>query len=405
MNWIYDTDTKKPIKSWCQEVEHDAMEQAKNLANHSQVFRHVALMPDCHVGYGMPIGGVIASEGAVIPNAVGVDIGCGMGAIETDLPAEKINGKKEIRAVLDAIKKQVPAGEGNARRLPVAWDGFERYRDNLKGPLPAWYSERGHDLDTRNLGTLGGGNHFIELQRSESGMLWLMLHSGSRNLGHRVASHYHKLAQSLNDKHKVDLSARDLAFLKVDGEGSDYIRDMNFALEYAAENRRIMMEAFKSAVTAVLGSVDFVREINIHHNYAGLETHFGRKVWVHRKGATSARAKEIGIIPGSMGTSSYIVEGLGNPESFMSCSHGAGRVLGRKEACRRLTVEKCDRAMEGIVFDRWRPYGGRKKKKSEKLLDLSESPLAYKNIDTVIEAELDLIIPLVKLAPLGVMKG
>ncbi len=180
---------------------------------------------------------------------------------------------------------------------------------------------------------------------------------------------------------------------------------MNFALAYAAENRRIMMEAFKHAVCAVLGSVNFVREVNIHHNYAGEEKHFGRNVWVHRKGATSAREGEIGIIPGSMGTSSYIVEGLGNPESFMSCSHGAGRVLGRKEACRRLTVEKCDRAMEGIVFDRWRPYGGRKKKKSEKLLDLSESPLAYKNIDAVIEAELDLITPLVKLSPLGVMKG
>lgn len=236
-------------------------------------------------------------------------------------------------------------------------------------------------------------------------MVWLMLHSGSRNLGHRVASHYHKMAMNLNEKWRAKIPDKNLAFLPSEEEGRAYIRDMNFALEYAAENRRIMMEVFKEAVVEVLGEVNFLQEINIHHNYASRENHFGRDVWVHRKGATAARRNQKGIIPGSMGTASYIVEGLGNPESFMSCSHGAGRILGRAEACRTLTVEECDRAMKGVVYDRWHRYKGRRNDAGKKMLDLSESPLAYKDIDTVIESELDLIKPLVKLQPLGVVKG
>jgi len=405
MKWVYNEDVLKPIKSWCGEVDEGAMDQAKNLANHPEVFHHVALMPDCHVGYGMPIGGVIASEKAVIPNAVGVDIGCGMGAIETDFPASNLEGKKQIRTVMDYIKTQVPVGEGHARKNPAQWDGFEEYLDNLSGPLPGWYTEKGHNLDRRNLGTLGGGNHFIELQASDTGMLWLMLHSGSRNLGHRVASHYHSMAMNLNEKWKSNIPDKNLAFLPSEDEGSDYIRDMNFALAYAAENRRIMMEAFKEAVTEIIGSINFLQEINIHHNYAGRENHFGKNVWVHRKGATAAGEKQKGIIPGSMGTASYIVEGLGNPESFKSCSHGAGRILGRADACRTLTVDECNRAMDGIVFDRWHRYKGRRKGQGGKMLDLSEAPLAYKDIDEVIESELDLIKPLVKLRPLGVVKG
>ena len=404
MKWILEENLQRPIKSWCQDVEHDALQQAVNLANHPHLFRHVALMPDCHLGYGMPIGGVIASEKVVIPNAVGVDIGCGMGAIETDFPADKLQGKKQIRSLMDRIKARVPVGEGHARKLPLSWEGFARHRYSLTGPVPGWYGEKEHDLDARNLGTLGGGNHFIELQKSDTGMVWLMLHSGSRNLGHRVASFYHKLALSLNERERAILPDKNLAFLWIEKEGRDYIRDMNHALDYAAENRRIMMEVFKEAVTEVLGAVNFLQEINIHHNYAGRETHFGREVWVHRKGATSAHSGEKGIIPGSMGSASYIVEGLGNPESFCSCSHGAGRVLGRAEACRRLSVDECDRAMEGVVFDRWQPWHGRGKKKGG-MLDLSEAPLAYKDIDSVIDAEDDLVKPLVRLRPLGVVKG
>ncbi len=404
MKWEYTENLEKPVKSWCEFVEDGAMKQACNLANHPSVFRHVALMPDCHQGYGMPIGGVIACTDSVIPNAVGVDIGCGMCAVETDLHVEQIKDRQLIRSLMQLVKQRVPVGEGNAHRGEQHWNGFSRHLDSIKGNIPAWYSAKRENLDKRNLGTLGGGNHFIELQSSEEGIIWLMLHSGSRNLGYRIADHYHKLALRLNDKWKITLPDRDLAFLHDDEDGKDYLRDMNFALAYAAENRKRMMKVFKESVGDVFAHVNFLQEINIHHNYASRENHFGRDVWVHRKGATSAHKNEKGIIPGSMGTSSYIVEGLGNPESFMSCSHGAGRVMGRNEACRRLSVDECNRAMDGIVFDRWSRYHGRKKT-MDKLYDLSEAPGAYKNIDEVIEAQLDLIKPLVKLHPLGVVKG
>jgi len=181
---------------------------------------------------------------------------------------------------------------------------------------------------------------------------------------------------------------------------------MNFALRYALENRHRMMRSFKQALTDAAGKVEFKQEVNIHHNYAACEEHFGRRVWVHRKGATSAREGEIGIIPGSMGTSSYIVRGLGNPDSFMSCSHGAGRRMGRNEACRSLSVDDCDKAMAGIAFDRWSKFRSKWKKGGDKgLLDLGEAPLAYKDIDEVIKAELDLVEPVVKLSPLAVAKG
>jgi tRNA-splicing ligase RtcB (3'-phosphate/5'-hydroxy nucleic acid ligase) len=405
MKWVYNKDTKIPIKSWCENVDENAMEQAKNLANHPVVYRHVALMPDCHVGYGMPIGGVIACENAVIPNAVGVDIGCGMGAVETDYPASKIKKIKKIRKLLDIVKTNVPAGEGHYHKAKQEWEGFEEFLDSIEGELPPWYNKNGWNLDAKNLGTLGGGNHFIELQKSESGNIWLMLHSGSRNLGYRIANYYQNLASTLNKKWHSAIPSKHLAFLNTNDEGRDYIRDMNFALKYAKESRFRMMEMFKDAVFDVLGELNFLQEINIHHNYANIENHFGRNLWIHRKGATSAKAGEKGIIPGSMGTSSYIVEGLGNVESFKSCSHGAGRVLGRKDACHKLNIEKCDKAMEGIVFDRWNKIKGRGKGKKEKLMDLSEAPFAYKNIDEVIEAELDLIKPIVKLQPLGVVKG
>jgi tRNA-splicing ligase RtcB len=404
MKWIKDIKDGIPVKSWCQEIETGALEQAENLSKHPATYKHVALMPDCHVGYGMPIGGVIACENAVIPNAVGVDIGCGMVAVETNCPAERLSDMKDRRAILDSVKEMVPAGEGHAHKTEQDWDGFEMYLDGRP--------ERGGcdwpaKLDRKNLGTLGGGNHFIELQSSEDGILWLMIHSGSRNLGHKIATYYHKKAQKLNDEWHSKLPSKDLAFLPADSSlGKDYICDMNFALDYALENRRRMMSCFKEAVADFLKDVEFIREVNIHHNYAALENHFGKNVWIHRKGATSAKEGELGIIPGSMGASSYIVKGLGNPESFMSCSHGAGRKMGRGEASRRLSMEDCDKAMEGIVFDRWSKFSGKwKKKKDKNLFDLSEAPLAYKDIEDVIESELDLIEPLVKLQPLGVVKG
>jgi tRNA-splicing ligase RtcB len=401
MEWIKDEDNfKVPVKSWCKDIEEGAMAQAADLARHPLVFRHVALMPDCHQGYGMPIGGVIACTNAVIPNAVGVDIGCGMGAVRTSIDVSDTT-KEQLRDVVKRIKETVPCGEGRAHKKAQNLDGFDEdinsYNDRK------WFSDHVRDLACRNLGTLGGGNHFIEIQAGDDNQVWLMIHSGSRHLGNVIARFYNGRALELNRKWQSNIPNKDLAFLPVNTqEGQDYIKDMNFALDYAKENRRIIMERFIAAFQSVYEAAEFGNQVNIHHNYAALESHFGKDVWIHRKGATSAKLDETGIIPGSMGTPSYIVKGLGNIESFMSCSHGAGRVMGRMQATRTLTPEECDTAMDGIVYDRWSKV---RRGKTKGMYDLSEAPQAYKNIDAVIEAEQDLIEPVVKLRPLGVVKG
>ena len=406
-----------PVKSWCENCEEGAVKQAENLAKHPVVFGHVALMPDAHQGYGMPIGGVIATDNAVIPAAVGVDIGCGMIATETDIPAERFADMSFRRAFQEKLKECIPVGEGVSHREKQSWEGFEEYADNNGARSNLWPSK----LDRMNLGTLGGGNHFIELQKTtpldgthdgahgvrplpDGSRIWLMIHSGSRNLGKRIEEHYHKIANRLCTRFRVPLADPNLAFLPIEEQdGHNYFTDMLFALRYAKENRRRMMEAMKETVAEFVPEVDFLRTIDIHHNYAACEEHFGKKVFVHRKGATSAKMDEIGIIPGSMGTASYIVRGLGNPGSFMSCSHGAGRRMSRIAASTTLTVEECDRAMNGIVCERWHKYRGFGKAKGR--LDLSEAPQAYKDIESVIDSERDLVEPLVRLVPLASLKG
>ena len=401
MEWIKDEGNYHvPVKSWCKDLEDGAMAQAADLARHPVVFRHVALMPDCHQGYGMPIGGVIACKDAVIPNAVGVDIGCGMGAVRTSVPASETT-REQLREIVNRIKEKVPCGEGRAHKKAQTPDGFDELIDSYSDRK--WFSGHVRDLACRNLGTLGGGNHFIEIQAGDDGRVWLMIHSGSRHLGNVIARFYNDRAVELNRKWHSNIPNKDLAFLPVNTrEGQDYIKDMNFALDYAGENRRIIMENFMAAFRCVYEGAEFGHPVNIHHNYAALESHFDKKVWVHRKGATSAKPDETGIIPGSMGTSSYIVKGLGNIESFMSCSHGAGRVMGRMQATRTLTPEACDRAMNGIVYDRWNKV---RRGKTKGMYDLSEAPQAYKDIDEVIAAEQDLIEPIVRLRPLAVVKG
>ena len=399
-----------PVKSWCENCEEGAVKQAANLAKHPVVFHHVALMPDAHQGYGMPIGGVIATDSAVIPAAVGVDIGCGMIATETDIPAERFADMAFRRAFQEKLKERITVGEGVSHRETQNWEGFEEYTANNGMRSNLWPSK----LDRMNLGTLGGGNHFIELQKSTSldgngdpdggSKVWLMIHSGSRNLGKRIEEHYHKITNRLCTRFRVPLADPDLAFLPIEeADGHYYFTDMLFALRYAKENRRRMMEAMKETVAEFVPEVNFLRTIDIHHNYAACEEHFGKKVFVHRKGATSAKLDEIGIIPGSMGTASYIVRGLGNPDSFMSCSHGAGRRMSRIAASTTLTVEECDQAMDGIVCERWHKYKGYGKAKGR--LDLSEAPQAYKDIESVIDAERDLIEPLVRLVPMASLKG
>ncbi len=405
MEWIKKEDKYRvPIKSWCKDMEEIAMGQAEDLAMHPCVFKHVAIMPDCHPGYGMPIGGVIACKDAVIPNAVGVDIGCGMGAVKTDIPVSEVLDKSLLREITGRIKELIPHGEGMSHKKEQVWRGMGRKIEEFS--KRGWFSEHVRTLAKKNLGSLGGGNHFIEIQAGDDDLVWLMIHSGSRHIGNKIAQFYHRAALNFVEKWNLQIPVKDLAFLPVDStDGQDYIEDMNFALLYAEENRRRIMSNFIKTFSSVFTKACSEKPVNIHHNYAAIESHFGENLWIHRKGATSAKKGEIGIIPGSMGTPSYIVEGLGNPDSFTSCSHGAGRVLGRKQASRVLTMEECDLAMDGIVYDRWSKYKGWKRKKKKAVFDFGEAPQAYKNIDDVINAELDLIKPIVKLRPLGVVKG
>lgn len=399
MKWENTTATK-PVKSWCENLEEGALQQALDLANHPCLFSHVALMPDAHQGYGMPIGGVIALDRAIIPNAVGVDIGCGMRAVKTTCKVSDFEDMRIRREWHDKVRKLIPCGEGNAHQKEQEWDGFDENHDVVLTPL-----------DLRNLGTLGGGNHFLEMQKDEDGNIWMMVHSGSRNLGKRICDEYNNIAKDLCEKFRVKLGNPDIAFLPTGiPEAQGYIKAMNFALKYARESRKRMIENATLALAEVCANHGFLFGVeygyDVHHNYAALENHLGHDVWVHRKGATSAKAGEIGIIPGSMGSASYIVEGLGNPMSFMSCSHGAGRAMSRTAATETLTVADCDKAMEGIVCDRWKKarFHG-KKHEGKDLFDLSEAPGAYKDIDTVIAAETDLVKPIVKLLPIANIKG
>ncbi|HRX16728.1 MAG TPA: RtcB family protein [Spirochaetota bacterium] len=379
------TTEKVPIKMWLDEIEDGAMQQAKNLANLPFVFKWIALMPDCHQGYGMPIGGVLAAYQVVVPNAVGVDIGCGMCAVKTSL--KNINSD-QLKKIISLIRARIPLGF-NHHKHPQQWQGFDNAPD-----IPIIQQEL--QSAQYQLGTLGGGNHFIEMQKGSDGFIWIMLHSGSRNFGLKIATEYHKKAMYYCAQNKYQLTDSNLAYLPVKTEeAKEYFEAMNFALEFARESRLKMLEVVKDAVASVCINVSFDETINIHHNYAALERHYGHDVIVHRKGATSARKGQIGIIPGSQGTRSYIVIGKGNPESFMSCSHGAGRKIGRKEAQRKLDLKH-----EKKILDDQRIIHSIRTVK-----DLDEASGAYKDIDTVMKNQQDLIDITVSLVPLAVIKG
>ena len=376
---------KHPIKLWLDDIEDGALEQAKNLANLPFLFKHVAIMPDSHQGYGMPIGGVIATKGVVIPNAVGVDIGCGMLACKTSLTEISTD---IIKKIMSDIRKTVPVGFEHHKK-PV--------ENNLVMPSTIYevMSREEKKIDYQ-LGTLGGGNHFIEIQKGDDGHIWFMIHTGSRNFGKQVCDYYNKKAKQENKKWFSSIDPKhDLAFFPINSPWyKAYIAEMNFALEFAQENRDIIcsriLEAFLSYVNCSI-----FEPINIHHNYARMENHFGQNVMVHRKGATSAKKDQAGIIPGSQGTSSYIVEGLGNKESFMSCSHGAGRKMSRTKAENTLDLSKEINAMNKQRIIHSIRYKN----------DLDEAPGAYKDIDTVMNNQNDLVKVLIKLKPLAVIKG
>jgi tRNA-splicing ligase RtcB (3'-phosphate/5'-hydroxy nucleic acid ligase) len=371
-----------PIKLWTDDIQANALEQAKNLANLPFSYKWIAIMPDCHVGFGMPIGGVLAAEDVIIPNAVGVDIGCGMMAAQTDISDLDTETIKEI---LQQIREVILVGFKH-QKSDQRWDGFSQAPDS-----PIIQQELASAR--KQLGTLGGGNHFIEIQKGSDKRIWIMLHSGSRNFGLKAAEYYHKLAISINKKMTIEIPTNELAFLPMDKkEGEEYFAAMNFCCEYAYANRALMMKNIGEIFAEFTGA-KLTQEINIHHNYAAFESHYGKSVLVHRKGATKASKDTIGIIPGSMGTSSYIVKGLGNPESFESCSHGAGRKMGRKEAERLLNLEEEKHKLKGIVHGLQSKSG------------LDEAPGAYKNIEDVMANQKDLVEILVSLKPLGSVKG
>ena len=387
------TTEKIPLLLWADALDDEALAQARNLANLPCAFHHVAVMADAHVGYGMPIGGVLAAKDAVLPNGVGVDIGCGMQAVRTGL--SEID-QETLKKILTGLRKAVPLGfkhHDQPRPLQALPDVDAKVDMDREMPVAAGELASAR----RQIGTLGGGNHFIELQRGSDSRIWLMVHSGSRNLGYKVAGHYNALAVELARNQK-DAAPREqqLAVLPASSEeGRRYLREMEYCVAFARANRSEIMAAFQEIVADAAGCDQFAQPLDVAHNYAARETHFGREVWVHRKGATRAFAGEYGIIPGSQGSCSYIVRGLGNPQSFMSCSHGAGRVLGRKEAQRRLNLrEEIDKLNARRVLHSLRSRS-----------DLEEAPGAYKDIGKVIDNQRDLIEVVVELQPLAVLKG
>jgi tRNA-splicing ligase RtcB len=380
-----------PIRAWVDGVpfEPDARAQVERVARLPFIHRHVAVMPDVHLGKGATVGSVIATKQAIIPAAVGVDIGCGMMAVRTSLRAPAL--PDDLRGLRTAIEAAVPHGRTN--------NGGPNDRGAWKHPPPpsaeAWTAMRpGYEriiakhpkLDrgshVQHLGTLGTGNHFIEVCLDEGDRVWVVLHSGSRGVGNRIGSHFIELARDEMRQLGIDLPDRDLGYLR---EGTkhfdDYVEAVHWAQEYARINRELMMVALLARVRATDLLPEFearLEAVNCHHNYVAEERHFGEDVLVTRKGAVRARRGDLGIIPGSMGARTYIVRGLGNRDSFESCSHGAGRAMSRTEARRRFTVAEHVSATAGIEC-----------RKDQDVID--ETPMAYKSIDRVMDAQRDLV--------------
>ena len=380
-----------PIKAWVNGVPFEplAQKQLQNTARLPFVYKWVAAMPDVHCGIGATVGSVVATKGAIIPAAVGVDIGCGMAAVRTTLTASDL--PEDLRGMRTAIERAVPHGFGGrgARdvgawhdvpaRVGDAWKALTKGYDRIVDRHPK-LSRNNHP--TEQLGTLGSGNHFIEVCLDETDQVWFMLHSGSRGVGNRIGQYFIEQAREDMRKISVNLPDRDLAYLT---EGTshfdEYVEAVEWAQGYAALNRRVMMDGVIAAVGKTAGVPPFRMTdevVNCHHNYVAREVHYGENVLVTRKGAVRAGEGDLGIIPGSMGARSFIVRGKGHPESFMSCSHGAGRAMSRTEAKRRFTVADHVAATAGVEC-----------RKDKDVID--ETPAAYKSIDAVMEAQKDLV--------------
>lgn len=385
----------KGFKAWTDHVPFDeqAKLQIKNIAGMPFVFRHVAVMPDVHLGMGATIGSVIATRGAIIPAAVGLDIGCGMIAVNTGIDGNAIKNFHDVRTW---IEQDIPHGRtGNGD--PYIDDGAYPLAEFSPGLL--WWNnvakerfsyltERHPEIarcnNVNHLGTLGTGNHFIEVCIDEANRVWVMIHSGSRGFGAKVGAHFTRLAKECMARWFIDLPDKDLSYI-IEGTPvfDDYIMAVGLCQEFAKQNRELMMRvALRAVYENVCSSFrcedDIETVVDCHHNYMAKENHFGSNVWVTRKGAVRARVGDMGIIPGSMGAKSYIVRGKGNPDSFNSCSHGAGRVMSRTEAKKTITKEMHEAAVKGVDC-----------RLDDDVID--ESPAAYKNIDAVMESQKDLV--------------
>lgn len=370
-----------------EDIEPQALEQIKNTAALPFLFHHVAVMPDCHYGKGATVGTVLPTKGAIVPAAVGVDIGCGMIAVKTNLKKEQL---VDLATLRHSIERSIPMSAGKFNTTIT--ESAQKRINELEGMCCGDHDTRGrnhYDKISPNwreqLGTLGGGNHFIEICLDEQNTVWVTLHSGSRGVGNKIGNHYIQEAQKICEQMFIELKDPDLAYLAEDTEVfDDYIRDLRWAQKFALLNREEMMDrVLKDISYQVFGKDghqnDFeVERINCHHNFSQIENHFGHNVWITRKGAIQAKIGMKGMIPGSMGTRSYIVEGLENPKSFHSAPHGAGRKMSRGKARQTFTMEDFDKAMVGIEH-----------RKADVLLD--EIPGAYKDIDQVIENAKELV--------------
>lgn len=377
-----------PVKMWTRGVpiEDEARRQLANAARLPVVFRHIAAMPDVHFGIGATVGSVIPTVRAIIPAAVGVDIGCGMIACKTTLAAQDL--PDNLGPLRSAIERAVPHGRAPGARDPGAWQKTPGAVDTAWAQLEPEFEQLCRDYPKlaktnhhKHLGTLGGGNHFIEVCLDEQGAVWFMLHSGSRGVGNAIGTQFIELAKQDAMRNDVHLPDRDLAYFE---EGSryfgDYVRAVGWAQKFAKANREVMMRRVIEAARTVIRKPfqAHIEAVNCHHNYVQKETHFGQDVYVTRKGAVSAKKGELGIIPGSMGARSYIVRGKGNPDSFESCSHGAGRTMSRGDAKRRFTLADHRAATEGVEC-----------RKDKDVID--ETPAAYKDIAAVMAAQQDLV--------------
>ncbi|RIX43521.1 MAG: RtcB family protein [Rhodocyclales bacterium GT-UBC] len=376
-----------PVKVWTRDIEPEAIRQLLNLALLPVVAGHVAAMPDVHAGIGATVGSVIPTRQAIIPAAVGVDIGCGMNAVRTSLSAGDL--PDSLRGLRLAIESAVPTGFNQHAASRMRGSALQRVGRSLsdrldrvvgKHPGLMKMQRRFNETWLCQIGTLGGGNHFIELCLDEAGRVWIMLHSGSRGIGNVLGRYFIAAAQKDMRRHQIHLPDRDLAYFS---EGSelfdDYVEAVEWAQDYAWLNRSRMMAAIVEALKPLLPAFRLEDEaINCHHNYVAREDHFGERVFVTRKGAISAREGELGIIPGSMGARSYIVRGLGNPQSYCSCAHGAGRRMSRSAAKRRFSRFDLEAQTAGIEC---RKDGG----------VVDEIPAAYKDIDQVMENQRDLV--------------